>query len=58
MGIAWTASEIIEHLLFSWLRYVWPWMKVKLDITNTRYITLSEAITVRTKFADDDDDDQ
>ena len=29
MGITWTVSEIIEHLLCSWLTSVWPWMKVK-----------------------------
>ena len=27
MGIAWTVSEIIEHLLFSWFRAVWPWIR-------------------------------
>ena len=27
--IAWTVYEIIYHLLFSWLRSVWPWMNVK-----------------------------
>ena len=30
MGIAWTVSEMIEHLLFSWLRSVWPRMKVNM----------------------------
>ena len=43
---AWIVSEIIKHLLFSWVRSVWPWMKVKVDIINTWYILMSEAVTV------------
>ena len=35
MGIAWTVSVRIKHLLFSWLSYVWPWMKVKVNIINS-----------------------
>ena len=45
-GIAWTVSEIIELSLFSWLRYVWAWMKVKVNIMNTWCILMSEAVTV------------
>ena len=47
MGIAWTVSEIIEHLfklLFSWLRSAWPSMKVKVNIINTWCILMSEAV--------------
>ena len=29
IGIAWTIFEVIKHVLFSWLSYVWPWMRVK-----------------------------
>ena len=46
MGFAWTVSEIIKHLLFSWLRSVSPWMKVKVNIINTWCIITSEAVTV------------
>ena len=46
LGIAWRVSKIIEHLLFSWLRSVWPWMKVKVDVINTWCILMSEALTV------------
>ena len=44
MGISWTVSKIIEHLLFSWLRSVWLWMKVKVNIINTGCI-VTEAVT-------------
>ena len=40
-GIAWTVFEIIEPLLMSWLRFVWHWMKVKVNAINTRCITRS-----------------
>ena len=43
--IAWTVSKIIEHL-FSRLRSVWPWMKVKVNINNTSCILISEAVTM------------
>ena len=43
MGIAWTASEIIEHLLFLWS--VW-WMKVKVNIINVWCMLMSEAVTM------------
>ena len=33
--------EIIEHL-YSWLRYLWPWMKVRVNIFNTWCITMSD----------------
>ena len=46
MSIAWTVSEIIEHLLFSSLRSVWPWMKVKVNIINVWCIHMTEAVTV------------
>ena len=46
MGITWTVSEIIEHLFFSWLRSMWPGMKVKVNIMNTRCILMSEAVIV------------
>ena len=48
-GIAWTVSEIIEHLLLYWLRSVWPWMTVKVNIRNTWCIG-----SCRAKFDDDD----
>ena len=44
--IAWTVSEIIENLLFSRVRSVWPWMKVKGNISNTWCIPMSEAVTM------------
>ena len=44
MGIAWTVVEIIEHFVFSWLRSVWPWMKVKVNIIDTWCIAISEAV--------------
>ena len=28
------------------IRYVWPWMKVKVNIINTSHILISEAVTV------------
>ena len=28
MGMAWIVCEIIEHLLFSWLRSAWPWTEI------------------------------
>ena len=37
MGIAWTVSEIMEYLLFSWLKSVWLWMKVKVNIINVTH---------------------
>ena len=43
--------EIIEHLLFSWLRSVWPWMKVKVNIINTWCILVTEAVTVSNVIA-------
>ena len=46
LWIAWTVSEIIEHLLFSWLRSVWPRMKVKVHIIDKWCILMSEAITL------------
>ena len=46
MWIAWTVSEIIKHFLFSWLRSVWPWMKVKVNILNTWFILVSMAVTM------------
>ena len=46
MGIAWTVSEIIEHLLFSWLRPLWPWIQVKVNIINTWCILMSAVVTV------------
>ena len=46
MGIARTVSEIIKYLLFSWLRSVWPWMKVQVNIINTWCILMSEAVTL------------
>ena len=45
-GIAWKVSEIIEYLLFSWLRSVWHWMKVNVNILNTWCILMSEAVAV------------
>ena len=44
MGIAWIVLEISEQLLCSWLRHVWPWVKV--NIINTRCIIMSETVTV------------
>ena len=41
MDIAWTVSEIIKHLLFSWFRFVWPWMKVKVNMMNTWCILMT-----------------
>ena len=38
--------EIMENVLFSWLRSVWPWMKVTVNIINTWCILMSEAVTV------------
>ena len=51
MGIAWTVSEIIEHLLFSRVRSVRPWMKVKVNIINTWCIHVTEAVTVSNVIA-------
>ena len=50
---SWMISEIIEHLLFSWLRCVLPWMKVKVNIVNTWCITHVWGIH-RAQFDDDD----
>ena len=41
----WNNSEINEHFLFSWVRAVWPWMKVRVNIINTWCISMSEAVT-------------
>ena len=46
MGIAWIVSEVIKHLLFSGLRSVWSWMKIKVNIINTRCISMSETVTM------------
>ena len=51
MGIAWIISEIMKHLLFSWLRSVWPWMQVKVNIINTWCILVTEAVTVSNMIA-------
>ena len=48
-------SEINKRLLFSPLRSVWPWVKVKVNIINTWCILMSEAVTVRAKFDSGDD---
>ena len=47
MEIAWPVSEIIENVIFSWLRSVWPWMKVKVNMINTWCVTMSEARTMQ-----------
>ena len=39
-------SEIIKRLFFSWLRSMWPSMKVKVNIINTWCMLMSEAVTV------------
>ena len=53
MGIAWTVSEIIGHLLFSWLR-LWPWMKVEVNIINTCVMHYHVWSSNRAKLDDDD----
>ena len=44
MWIAWTVSKNVEHLIFSRLKSVWPWIKVKVDI-NT-WCMRSDAVDV------------
>ena len=39
-------SKIIEHLWFSWLRSVWPWINVKVNIINMWCLLVTEAITL------------
>ena len=46
MGMAWIVSELIKHFRFSWLRSVWPWKKVKVNIINTWCISMSEEVPV------------
>ena len=46
MGIAWTVYEIVEHLLLSWLRFVWLWMKVKVNIIIKWCIPMFETVVV------------
>ena len=41
-----TFSEIITHLLFSWLRFVWPWSQVKVMLIITWCIRMFEAVPV------------
>ena len=50
MGIAWIVSQIIKHLLFSWLRSMWPSM-VKVNIIHTWSILITEAVTVSNVIA-------
>ena len=52
MGIAITVFEIIAYL-FSWVRSLWPWMKVQVNIIKTWCILMPQAFTVPT-FDDDD----
>ena len=45
----------MEHLLFSWLKYVWPWINVSVKKhCNTWCILISQAVDHRCKFDDDD----
>ena len=46
MGMAWSVSEIMKHLLSSRLKAVRPWMKVKVNIINTWCITMSGEVTL------------
>ena len=45
--------EIIEHLLFLWLRSVWPWTKVKVNTINTPVMHSQAWGSHRVMFDDD-----
>ena len=50
MGISGMVFEIIKHLLFSWLEFVWPWMKIIIVNTWCIFITQRHSGSHLVKF--------